>query len=68
MDLMGGYHKCFFTCNTQILVHAFPTPTQVLGEVPKMAILAFCFVAPLVAIAHWTAPVQLLYFATLISE
>ena len=32
-----------------------------------MALLAFCFTAPLVAIAHFRAPVELLYFAALVT-
>ena len=39
---------------------------KVLAEVPKMLILAFMFTAPLVAISHYRAPVELYYFAVLI--
>jgi hypothetical protein len=39
---------------------------KVAAEVPKMALLAFCFVAPLVAISHWRAPVELLWLAVFV--
>ena len=40
---------------------------KILAEIPKIALLAFFFVAPLVAISHWRAPVELLYFAVLVN-
>jgi hypothetical protein len=39
---------------------------KVAAEVPKMALLAFCFVAPLVAISHWRAPVERLFLSVLV--
>lgn len=40
---------------------------KVLAELPKLAVSSFAFVAPLVAISHWRAPVETLYFAVLVT-
>jgi hypothetical protein len=40
---------------------------KVLAELPKLAVAALAFVAPLVAISHWRAPVETLYFAVLVT-
>lgn len=39
---------------------------KVLAHIPVLAMAAFCFTSSLVAVSHWRAPVELLFFAVLV--